>query len=138
MAHEPTIALRVLRSVLSAVPNLRGVYVRTVTGNPAMPYALIVPNGGGVEMAAGSRVFAEPVYLVKVVSVDVQQDKTAEAALEAIDAALEGYQGIDSVSGARITIRGTASLPGFTENSEPSSTSFRHEGAYWRVTVALT
>ncbi|MES2464896.1 MAG: hypothetical protein V4671_30390 [Armatimonadota bacterium] len=139
MAHEPAIALQVLQSqlgndsVLSAT--IKGIYSSTVPGKALFPYILIVSNGGSDMTTAGGRAYSEPSFLVKVVSVNDQQDKTANVALGRIDELLQGYQAPEG--NAFVSIRSFGILPEFVENTSPSTNFFRHAGRYWRVTVSL-
>jgi hypothetical protein len=140
MAHEPAIALRVLRTLLTGDGSLMGlvrsVYSRIAPTGAVMPYVVITSNGGSDTNTAGGRAFSQPTFAIKVVGIDIQQDAKGDLALDRIDTLLQNYRGTDSVSGASLTIKSTAPIPEYTENPAPA-TAFRHAGRYWRVTVSL-
>ncbi len=116
---------------------VNAVFERKAESGAPLPYVLIVPNAGNDINTAGGTALAQPVYLVKVVSIDIQQDRISAQALDVIHDLLKSYNGTDSVTGASITIRSVAPLAGFTEPAEPVDVSPRHEGKYWRVSVSL-
>jgi len=104
---------------------------RALQGAPTPYIVFSMQSGGTDDNTGGARNYAQPLFLVKIVSTPLDNENVGDA-LNRIEAILDSTQ--DQTNGYLLTCKGNApyELPEFGANSQ----EYNHRGRLWRFFVS--